>query len=369
MQIRRKMFSLLQASCQTFHRAQSMTCPGRLCICVDSAFGSDSDKAQQLYVAISRATRLDNIELYGELSPAMLVPSAESVEELKRQRACVVNLATDFPNKKGRAPMTHRLWVSNRKPHCMLDSVRAGTKRAILRSISYPLLGVPMRIRDVRAGDTVVLTSGRNSTSIDVTVSVLRVSLYDNATAAVDAETPAQIVGGPSERTHAVRLFKKLTHYQSGQVAALQVEVIADGDTEPAVAGGLEITDMDLVDDLQATHMHAHAGGIQQASLDRQAPQHAAIADGFLLPHAHDVQQEPTQLHPSAPAPTQARTQASPTQPPTPTSTLAVRPANDTPRLQSPTFHVNTPATQTQTQASSISHAVIGLACTVHKAR
>ena len=136
--------------------------------------------------------------------------------------------------------MTHRLWVPNREPYCMLDSVRAGTKRAIVRSISYPLLGVAMRFRDIRAGDTVVLTSGRNSTSIDVTVTVLRVSMYDNATAAVDAEkTPAQIVGGPSERTHALKLFKKSTHCLSGQVTALQVEAIADGDTEPAVAGGL----------------------------------------------------------------------------------------------------------------------------------
>jgi hypothetical protein len=84
-------------------------------------------------------------------------------------------------------------------------------------------------------------------------------SLYNNATAVVDAETPAQIVGGPSDRTRALRLFKKLTHYLSGQVAALQVEIITDGDTAPAVAGGLQITDMDLVDDLQAMHIHDHA--------------------------------------------------------------------------------------------------------------
>ena len=240
---------VLPAGCQTFHRAQSMTWKHTLCVHLDSAFGDDAEKAQQLYVALSRATKLENTELYGTLTPAMLKPSAESVTELQRQRGLVVDLARDFPRKADRGAMNPRLWMSNRKPRCMADAVRSGTKSVIVRPIGYQLRGTGLRMRDIREGDTVVLATVNGD---DINVSVTRVTVHDHATEAIAAETPLEVAGIPhgQARAHAQALkwFEQTTYYYGGKVVALQVELA-------------EVDEMEVVED-RHPHLHLQAAAV-----------------------------------------------------------------------------------------------------------
>ena len=322
------MFAELLAGCLTFHRAQSITWKHRLRICLDSQFGEDADKSQQLYVALSRATRLENIELYGTLSRDALRPSPQSVAELVRQRRHVVNLDVDFPCKSERGSMEHRMWISNRKPYCPMDAVRAGEKSVIIRYIGYPLRGTSLRAKDVREGDTVVLTtSGRCE---DVKVIVLRVTTYTHATAAIANETPIQAVGAAcTQHSRALSWFKDVTHYIGGQVVAWQVELV-DENAQHALAATPAQAEVQQAVQLPTPPLAVNGQGgtslpsAGPAAADGVIAAPTALASGFMLPPATPSLPASSPAHQPTPEQPAIRTGTSPRGPMLPPATPLV---------------------------------------------